>query len=194
MNWFDPARHPTRVVLTLLFCASLLAAGKARGAEASYTVRMQPVPGANGAAVLMDYIAFDPATHLVWVPAGNTGGVAVIDPSGGAARRIDGFVTAEMGTGERRRKVGPAVDLGQRSGQLVDCRGLAGRHVVHLLGRRLVLHREEVGQDVVKSVDEVAGLPTILVRGGRQAMDDLGREDGHDPGVWVVQRLPRSIG
>jgi len=108
MHRFDPARHPIRVVLTLLFCASLFAAGQARGAAAAYTVRMLPVPGANGAAVLMDYIAFDPATHLVWVPAGNTGGVAVIDPTGGAARRIDGFATAEMGTGERRRKVGPS--------------------------------------------------------------------------------------
>src|SRR5260370_56255 len=108
MNWFDPARHPTRVVLTLLLCASLLMVEKARGAEPSYTVRMQPVPGANGAPVLMDYIAFDPATHLVWVPAGNTGAVAVFDPSGGAVRRIDGFATAEMGTGERKRKVGPS--------------------------------------------------------------------------------------
>jgi DNA-binding beta-propeller fold protein YncE len=108
MYRFDPARHSTRVVLALLFCASLFAVDQARGAAASYTVRMQPVPGAKGAPVLMDYIAFDPATHLVWVPAGNTGGVAVIDPSGGAARRIDGFATAEMGTGERRRKVGPS--------------------------------------------------------------------------------------
>lgn len=108
MNWFDPARHPTRVAVTLLLCASLFAVDKARGAEAPYTVRMQPVPGANGAAVLMDYIAFDPATHLVWVPAGNTGAVAVFDPSGGAPRRIDGFATAEMGTGERKRKVGPS--------------------------------------------------------------------------------------
>ncbi|HXM71179.1 MAG TPA: hypothetical protein VN970_08595 [Thermoanaerobaculia bacterium] len=108
MTWFDPARHHTRVVLTLLFCASLLTVDKALGAEAPYKVRMQPVPGANGAPVLMDYIAFDPTTRLVWVPAGNTGGVAVFDPSGGAARRIDGFATAEMGTGERKRKVGPS--------------------------------------------------------------------------------------
>src|SRR5260370_4663213 len=117
MNCFDPARHPTRVVLTLLLCASLLMVEKARGAEPSYTVRMQPVPGANGAAVLMDYIAFDPATRLVWVPAGNTGAVAVFDPSGGAVRRIDGFATAEMGTGERKRKVGPSsVTVGERVG------------------------------------------------------------------------------
>jgi len=97
MNWLDPARRHPGAVLALLLCASLLPVAKARGAEASYTVRMQPVPGANGAPVLMDYIAFDPATHLVWVPAGNTGAVAVFDASGGA-RRIDGFATAEMGT------------------------------------------------------------------------------------------------
>jgi DNA-binding beta-propeller fold protein YncE len=109
MTWLDPARRHPGAVLALLLCAALfpVPAAKARGAEASYTVRMQPVPGANGAPVLMDYIAFDPATHQVWVPAGNTGAVAVFDAAGGA-RRIDGFATAEMGTGERRRKVGPS--------------------------------------------------------------------------------------
>src|ERR1700687_4302988 len=116
MTWFDSNRCHARRALMLLVCACapLALAGSARGAEASYTVRMQALPGVNGAPVLMDYIAFDPATHLVWAPAGNTGSVAVIDAAGGAARRIDGFATAEMGTGERKRKVGPSsVTIGE---------------------------------------------------------------------------------
>jgi DNA-binding beta-propeller fold protein YncE len=114
MTWSDPNRCRTWMALLLLVCAPLALAGSALGAEASYTVRMQPLPGVNGAPVLMDYIAFDPATHLVWAPAGNTGSVAVIDAAGGAARRIDGFATAEMGTGERKRKVGPSsVTIGE---------------------------------------------------------------------------------
>ena len=116
MTWSDPNRCHARMapMLLLCVCAPLALAGSAHGAEASYTVRMQPLPGVNGGPVLMDYIAFDPATHLVWAPAGNTGAVAVIDAAGGAARRIDGFATAEMGTGERKRKVGPSsVTIGE---------------------------------------------------------------------------------
>lgn len=56
----------------------------------------------------MDYIAFDPATASVWAPAGNTGAVDVVDARTGKIRQISGFATAEMGTGERRRKVGPS--------------------------------------------------------------------------------------
>src|SRR5260370_7180106 len=99
MTSLDPARSHIRVILMLLFCAVLVTVEKARGAELSYTVRMQPVPGANGAAVLMDYIAFDPATRLVWVPAGNTGAVAVFDPSPAAPRPIDPFATPPLATG-----------------------------------------------------------------------------------------------
>jgi hypothetical protein len=55
-----------------LLCAAVLAASRASAADkTSYTVHMQPLPGATAAGVSMDYIAFDPATHFVWVPAGN---------------------------------------------------------------------------------------------------------------------------
>jgi|HubBroStandDraft_3_1064219.scaffolds.fasta_scaffold18291_2 DNA-binding beta-propeller fold protein YncE len=94
-------------ILPLLGAALVLAA-QARAAEAPFTVRMQPLPGASQAGIYMDYIAFDPATRLVWVPAGNTGTVAVVDPATGTVRTIDGLPTAEMGTGDRKRKVGPS--------------------------------------------------------------------------------------
>jgi len=56
----------------------------------------------------MDYIAFDPATRFVWAPAGNTGLVVVIDSASGSLKQIAGLPTAEMGSGERKRVVGPS--------------------------------------------------------------------------------------
>jgi len=109
MRLSHQVKHYTRPALPLLVGASLLLAGPVRSAEApAYTVRTQSLPGASAAGIYMDYIAFDPATGSVWVPAGNTGTVAVIDAASGAVRKIDGFPTAEMGTGERKRVVGPS--------------------------------------------------------------------------------------
>lgn len=103
--------NPTKSVcvsLILATAASFLNVPRARAAEATYTVRRLPLPGAAGAPILMDYIAFDPATRSVWAPAGNTGAVDVVDASTGTIRQILGFPTAEMGTGERKRVVGPS--------------------------------------------------------------------------------------
>jgi DNA-binding beta-propeller fold protein YncE len=107
----DQTRNACRIAL--VFLISLIGAAGAAlhaapGAEASYAVRMQALPGAGAAGIYMDYIAFDPATHSVWVPAGNTGAVDVIDTANGKVRQITGFPTAEMGTGERKRVVGPS--------------------------------------------------------------------------------------
>jgi DNA-binding beta-propeller fold protein YncE len=76
--------------------------------DASYKVRSQVLPGASPAGISMDYIAFDPSTRSVWVPAGNTGMVVVVDSTDGSLRTITGFSTAEMGTGDRKRTVGPS--------------------------------------------------------------------------------------
>ncbi len=92
----------------LILFASFAAAPGARAADSPYTVRKLALPGANGALVLMDYIAFDAATSSVWAPAGNTAAVDVVDAATGAIRQISGFATAEMGAGERKRVVGPS--------------------------------------------------------------------------------------
>jgi DNA-binding beta-propeller fold protein YncE len=93
----------------LLLCAAVIAAGRMSAADKSgYTVHMQPLPGATAAGVTMDYIAFDPATRFLWAPAGNTGLVVVIDSTNGSVKQIAGFPTAEMGSGERKRVVGPS--------------------------------------------------------------------------------------
>ena len=92
-----------------ILVAAILFAGRAGAADkAGYKVQMQALPGATSAGVTMDYIAFDPQTRFVWAPAGNTGLVAVIDSASGEVKQIGGFPTAEMGSGERKRVVGPS--------------------------------------------------------------------------------------
>src|SRR5207245_10351604 len=67
------------------------------------------LPGAPPTGdVLMDYIAYDRAHHRVWVPAGNTGSVDVLDASNGQVTRIEGFPTAEMERQGTKRTVGPS--------------------------------------------------------------------------------------
>ena len=77
-------------------------------AAMEYEVRTLPIPGATSAGVLMDYIAFDPETKFVWVPAGNTAQVVVVDTASGSVKQISGLPTAEMGAGDRKRVVGPS--------------------------------------------------------------------------------------
>jgi DNA-binding beta-propeller fold protein YncE len=67
------------------------------------------LPGAPPAgAVFMDYIAYDRTHHRVWVPAGNTGSVDVVDTQGEKITRIEGFATAEFERAGTKRTVGPS--------------------------------------------------------------------------------------
>jgi DNA-binding beta-propeller fold protein YncE len=50
------------------------------------------LPG--GAPVGMDYLAYDAANQRVWVPAGNTGNVDVVEAGGGKVTAVGGFPTA----------------------------------------------------------------------------------------------------
>ncbi|MEP7120851.1 MAG: hypothetical protein ABJE95_08080 [Byssovorax sp.] len=85
-----------------------------------------PAPGSAGPAarpialpggesgVSMDYLACDRATGRVWVPAGNTGSVDVIESAGSKVTRIAGFPTAELERHGKKRVVGPsAATLGE---------------------------------------------------------------------------------
>lgn len=65
------------------------------------------LPGGPG-LVRMDYIAYAEATHSLWVPAGNTGRVDVIDVTNETIETIEGFPTVEMDTPRGRRVVGPS--------------------------------------------------------------------------------------
>jgi DNA-binding beta-propeller fold protein YncE len=91
----------------LMAGALVLATSVAASAGEDYTVRKLRLPGGPD-PILMDYIAFDPATRSVWAPAGNTGTVDVVDTAGETIRQIPGFPTTEMGTGTRKRRVGPS--------------------------------------------------------------------------------------
>ena len=64
--------------------AAILAAGVAAAAlraadPAQFTITMLPLPGASPDGISMDYLGYDPVTDAVWVPAGNTGSVDVVD-------------------------------------------------------------------------------------------------------------------
>jgi DNA-binding beta-propeller fold protein YncE len=87
----------------LLATTSVLAADSTR-----YTLHTVALPGASPAGIYMDYIAYDAHTGLVWVPAGNTGSVDVIDVKTGDVKQISDFPTGEMGAGNRKRVVGPS--------------------------------------------------------------------------------------
>lgn len=56
----------------------------------------------------MDYLAYDRARHRVWVPAGNTGSVDVVDGVDGRVSRVEGFATAELERNGTKRTVGPS--------------------------------------------------------------------------------------
>jgi hypothetical protein len=74
--------------------------------------RVEPIalPDAHG-LVTLDYLAFDRATRRLWVPAGNTASVDVID--GSSLRQLTGFATAEFDLKGRRGRLGPSsVTLG----------------------------------------------------------------------------------
>jgi DNA-binding beta-propeller fold protein YncE len=71
-------------------------------------VRSVALPGAPSGGVLMDYLAYDRVHHRVWVPAGNTGSVDVVDTASGRVTQIVGFATAEVERRGIKRTVGPS--------------------------------------------------------------------------------------
>jgi len=77
-------------------------------AATHYDVRTIALPGGSERGIAMDYLAFDPSTKSLWVPAGNTGAVDVVDTATGTIRQITGLPTKEIQAGERTRIVGPS--------------------------------------------------------------------------------------
>ena len=98
------------------------------------------LPG--GPPVGMDYLAYDPATNQVWIPAGNTGNVDVLDVATGKLTSIGGLATAPPRKPDRPR-MGPSsatvgdgvVWIGNRGDDTLrafDAKTLAAKGVVHL--------------------------------------------------------------
>ncbi len=101
------------IVLTAL--AISVAAQDGPTATAShYTVRTLPLPDNGTGDVSMDYIAFDSATNSLWVPAGNTGAVDVVDVATSKVRQIPSLPIAEVQARGGTRVLGPSgVSIGQ---------------------------------------------------------------------------------
>lgn len=113
---------PSALVLSLLVAASVA------------------LPG--GPPVGMDYLAYDAANGRVWVPAGNTGNVDVVDVATGKVTTVGGFPTVASSRPGRLRR-GPSsaavgdgqVWIGNRADDsvcAVDARTLARGRCVHL--------------------------------------------------------------
>jgi DNA-binding beta-propeller fold protein YncE len=76
--------------------------------NANSTVRILALPDHGQGNITMDYIAYDPKTGYVWVPAINIGSVDVVDTSNGTVREISGFATKELEVKGRKRTQGPS--------------------------------------------------------------------------------------
>jgi len=98
------------LLLLSLFMAGVIAVALHGGAaqEATYAVHTLPLPDHGKGTISMDYIAYDPKTGYVWVPAINIGSVYVVDTSNENVREIAGFATNEVAVGGRKRTQGPS--------------------------------------------------------------------------------------
>src|SRR3954469_16162420 len=93
-------RLPGSMLLVVLSgCASHSPAASAPAATppAGTAIKSIPLPGAaSDGKVMMDFLAYDREHRRVWVPAGNTGRVDVIDVSNDHLTEVSGFPTAEV--------------------------------------------------------------------------------------------------
>lgn len=81
---------------------------QAADATVRYTTRPIALPGGGSDGVGMDMLAYDARTNAVWIPAGNTGAVDVLDVASGKLSQIGGFPTAEVERRGHKRTVGPS--------------------------------------------------------------------------------------
>ena len=98
------------LVLVVVLAIAAIAVGLQAADEqnAKYTVRILALPDHGQGNITMDYIAYDPKTGCVWVPAINIGSVDVVDTSNGSVREISGFATKEIEVKGRKRTQGPS--------------------------------------------------------------------------------------
>lgn len=102
------------LVLALVGCShpSPKPAGPPAAPAAIASARAQPshaiaLPGATG-PVSLDYLAYEPARDRIWIPAGGTGRVDVIDAKTEQVTPIEGFPTKEVTRRGQKRLVGPS--------------------------------------------------------------------------------------
>jgi DNA-binding beta-propeller fold protein YncE len=102
--------HRTYLALFLVLAAAAIPAGSqaADAQNAKYTVHTLALPDHGQGNITMDYIAYDPRTGSVWVPATNIGSVDVVDTSKGTVHEIPGFATKDVEARGRKRTLGPS--------------------------------------------------------------------------------------
>ena len=106
-----PAMKPRFLLLPVVIlsmAAIAIALHAASDQTANYTTRTLALPDHGHENVTMDYIAYDPKTGYVWIPAINLGSVYVVDTGNGSVREISGFATNEVELGGRKRRQGPS--------------------------------------------------------------------------------------
>ena len=96
------------LVVVLSMGAIAIALHAASDQSANYTTRILALPDHGQGNITMDYIAYDPQTGSVWVPAINVGSVYVVDTGNSSVREISGFATNEVELGGRKRRQGPS--------------------------------------------------------------------------------------
>ena len=122
--------RPSALPLILILLADAAVAAPAPAPAPAPEATTLALPG--GPPVGMDYLAFDPATGRLWIPAGNTARVNVLDTKSGKLEAVEGFATEKRG----ERTAGPSsasageghVYVGNRAGSqvcAVDAKTLA---------------------------------------------------------------------
>jgi DNA-binding beta-propeller fold protein YncE len=134
----------------------------------TYKTETIALPGSTADGVAMDYLLYNPRTKSVWVPAGNTAGVDVIDTATRAIKRVE-FPTKEIEMRGQKRIVGPSS-------------ATLGEHVVYIGNR---------ADSSVCAVDD-----TSLVKGACGTLD--ASPDGIQyvaatKEVWVTTPRDKSI-
>jgi hypothetical protein len=105
-------RHFATLIVLLCTNMPLTASSAESSRSPRFTREEITLPGAHG-LVSLDYYTFDAANHRLWVPASNTGSVAIIDAHTGQVSSVGGFHTSEVELKGRRLPVGPtSVTLG----------------------------------------------------------------------------------
>jgi DNA-binding beta-propeller fold protein YncE len=100
------------------------AAPAAASGPTEFSTSALALPGGGPDGVAMDYLLYNPRTNTVWVPAGNTALVDVIEVATGKLTPISGFATREVERQGVKRKIGPsAAALGDRGTVYVGNRG-----------------------------------------------------------------------
>jgi DNA-binding beta-propeller fold protein YncE len=98
------------ILLVVVVAIGAIAVGLKAADEqnAKYAVRTLALPDHGQGNITMDYIAYDPKTGYVWVPAINIGSVDVVDTNNGSVREISDFATKELEVKGRKRSQGPS--------------------------------------------------------------------------------------